>query len=125
MATKRLISSRRISETMAGRLIKILTVRDFTSQKILLVFRFYCEKQTEWKHLRCASPVWTFPGVLGAWPTGPGWRCSESLGLAQCELSRDLTGLDGTWNSGGCRAAAMGAWWALGKGSVSRLLNVN
>ena len=57
MATKRLISSWRISETMAGRLIKILIVRDSISQKILFVFRCFCDRPTKWKHLRGTSPV--------------------------------------------------------------------
>ena len=57
MTTKRLTSSWRISETIAGRLIKISIIRVFITQNILFVFRFYCDKPTKWKHLRHTSQV--------------------------------------------------------------------
>ncbi len=59
MKTKRLTSSWRISETIAGRFIKMLVIRDYLTQKILFVFRFFVDpyKPTKWKLLRQTSQV--------------------------------------------------------------------
>ena len=38
-------------------MIKMLMVRESISQKILFVFRFFCDRPTKWKHLRGTSPV--------------------------------------------------------------------
>ena len=56
-AMRRLSSSWRVYETIAGRMIKILIIRDSNTQKVLFVFRYFCDRSTKWKRLGVNTPL--------------------------------------------------------------------
>ena len=57
MAMRRLSSPWRVSESRAGRVIKILVIRGSSTQKVLFVFRFFCDRSTKWKRLGVNTPL--------------------------------------------------------------------
>ncbi len=59
-------------------MIKMLMVRESISQKILLVFRFFCDRPTKWSHLRDNVPL---PQTLTA-PSRRWKSLQEAAGMA-------------------------------------------